>query len=370
MAETVHVFDFLKSATPPRAGLCVLFGDEPFLRQLAREHVRGIMTKGDADTPVSQHDGSEKTPEWRDVMDELATASLFGGGGARLVVLREADSFVSTFRQKLEDFVTKGKSHGVLVLEVSEFPGNTKLAKMAAEATATVVDCRPPQKTVGKNKVVDEAAITRWLSEWAKTHHNLQLSSDGAKLLLDLTGPVFGVLAQDLAKLSLFVTKGQKVSPEMVQDIVGGWKAKSMWDLGDAVADGNAADALVQLDHVLQAGEHPLAITGSLAWGLRRFALATRIFREMKQRSGVNPSLREVLLQAGFKDWPIGTLGKAEARLKQINSQRAGQLYRWLLELDLALKGTHSHERRARWAVERLFFRLAKQSATPPRRSS
>ena len=365
MAETVHAFDFLKSAAAPAAGLCVLFGDEPFLRQLAREHVRGIMTKGDADTPVSQHDGSERTPEWREVMDELATASLFGGGGARLVELREADSFVSTYRQKLEDFVTKGKSQGVLVIEVSEFPGNTRLAKMAAEGTATIVDCRPPQKTVGKNKVLDDGAVVRWLSEWAKTHHDVALSSDSANLLLELTGPVFGVLVQDIAKLSLFVTMGQKITPEMVHDIVGGWKAKSMWDLGDAVADGNAADALVQLDHVLQAGEHPLAITGSLAWGLRRFALATRIFREMKQRTGSNPQLREVLLQAGFKDWPIGTLAKAETRLKQINSQRAGQLYRWLLELDLALKGTHSPERRARWAVERLFLRLNKTQPKP-----
>jgi len=365
MSETVHIFDFVKTVAPPATGLCVLFGDESFLRQLAREHVRGLMTGGDADSPITQHDGSEKAPEWRDVIDELATASLFGGGGARLVELREADSFVSQHRQRLEDFVTKGKSHGVLVLEVSEWPGNTRLAKMAAEASATVVDCRPPQKTVGKNKIVDDSAIARWLTDWAKTTHHVSLPADAAKLLLELTGPVFGVLVQDIAKLALFVKAGEKITPEMVQDIVGGWKAKSMFELGDAVADGNAGDALAQLDHVLQAGEHPLAITGALAWSLRRFALATRVYREMK-RNGSNPQLRDVLLQAGFKDWPLGTLKKAEDRLRQIGSARAGQLYRWLLELDLSLKGTHSHERRARWAVERVFLRLAKQNARPP----
>ncbi|WP_425614797.1 DNA polymerase III subunit delta [Anatilimnocola sp. NA78] len=365
MSETVHIFDFVKTSAPPATGLCVLFGDEPFLRQLAREHVRGLMTGGDDDTPITQHDGSEKAPEWRDVIDELATASLFGGGGARLVELREADSFVSQQRQRLEDFVTKGKSHGVLVLEVSEWPGNTRLAKMAAEATATVVDCRPPQKTVGKNKVVDDSAIARWLTDWAKATHQVSLPADAAKLLLELTGPVFGVLVQDIAKLSLFVKTGEKITPEMVQDIVGGWKARSMWDLGDAVAGGDAGDALAQLDHVLQAGEHPLAITGSLGWGLRRFALATRIYRE-SEKAGFKIQLRDALLQAGFKDWPVGTLAKAEARLKQLGRVRGGQLYRWLLELDLSLKGTHSNERRARWAVERLFFRLAKQSA--PRR--
>lgn len=361
MAETIHAFDYLKQPKAPAPGLCVLVGDEPFLRQLVREQVRGLLTKGDADAPVSQFDGSDKLPEWRDVMDEIATASLFGGG-PRVVVLREADSFVTTFRQRLEDFVTKGKAHGVLVLEVSEFPGNTKLAKMAAESPATVIDCRAPTKLVGKNKVPDEAGIARWLTEWARSQHDAQLPSDAAKLLLDLTGPVFGVLVQDIAKLALFVTKGQKITPEMVQDIVGGWKAKSMFELGDAVADGNAADALAQLDHVLQAGEHPLAITGALAWSLRRYALATRIYRE-KRSSGANPQLREVLLEAGFKDWPLGTLAKAETRLKQITSRRAGQIYRWLLELDLALKGTHSNERRSRWAVERLFLRLAKSPA-------
>ncbi len=236
----------------------------------------------------------------------------------------------------------------------------TRISRWLSSSRSCKKRFRPPTKLVGKNKVTDDAVIARWLTDWAKSQHDAQLTSDAAKLLLEFAGPVFGVLVQDIAKLALFVTKGQKITPEMVQDIVGGWKAKSKFELGDAVADGNAADALAQLDHVLQAGEHPLAITGALAWSLRRYALATRIFRELK-RSGANPQFREVLLQAGFKDWPLGTLAKAETRLKQITSARAGQIYRWLLELDLALKGTHSNERRARWAVERLFLRLAKK---------
>jgi hypothetical protein len=46
-----------------------------------------------------------------------------------------------------------------------------------------------------------------------------------------------------------------------------------------------------------------------------------------------------------------------------LGRQRAGQLYRWLLELDLALKGSHSQEDRARWALEELVLRMAKRSA-------
>ena len=70
--------------------------------------------------------------------------------------------------------------------------------------------------------------------------------------------------------------------------------------------------------------------------------------------------LREALSQAGVRDWPQGTLAAAEGRLKQLGRHRAGRLYRWLLELDLSLKGTHSQEERARWALEQLVLRMAK----------
>jgi hypothetical protein len=73
--------------------------------------------------------------------------------------------------------------------------------------------------------------------------------------------------------------------------------------------------------------------------------------------------LGQALSQAGVRDWPQGTLAKAEDRLKQLGRHRGGKLYRWLLELDLSLKGTHSPEDRARWALEQLILRMAKNPA-------
>ena len=48
-----------------------------------------------------------------------------------------------------------------------------------------------------------------------------------------------------------------------------------------------------------------------------------------------------------MRDWPLGALAAAEQRLKQLGRRRAAQFYRWLLELDLSLKGTHSPDDRA-----------------------
>ena len=82
MSHTLHAFDFL--AAPAKAaaggGVVAAFGDEPFLKRLVLKELRRRVVGEDADVPVAAYDCSERLPDWRDVADELATVSLFGGG--------------------------------------------------------------------------------------------------------------------------------------------------------------------------------------------------------------------------------------------------------------------------------------------------
>jgi DNA polymerase-3 subunit delta len=259
----------------------------------------------------------------------------------------------------LEDYVAKPRSTSVLILDVDDWPANTRLYK-AVDQSGLQIDCRPPQKK-GKSKDIDEPAVTKWIVAWGKVPHGIALSSEAAQQLLDLTGSVFGLLDQNLAKLALLASPGAKVTAEQVQEIIGGWRGKTIWDLVDAAAASEAAAALGQLDRLLQAGEHPLALVGSLSWSLRRYAAATRIFQQA-ERTGHKISLREALTQAGFRDWPIGNVAAAEKRLIHLGRRRAAQFYRWLLELDLALKGSHSQDDRARWALEHLVLQMAQKA--------
>jgi DNA polymerase-3 subunit delta len=362
LANTRPALDFL-AGPQQSAAVCALFGDEPFLKQLVLKQLLRQAMGGEGDGLVDAYDCAERIPDWRDVADELATGSLFGGGKPRVVILERADSFVSANRQRLEDYAAKPSRSGVLILEVDEWPSNTRLYK-ALDQSGLQIDCRPPQKQ-GKSKGIDEGAIVKWIVEWGKSHHALAIGRDAAQHLLDLTGPSFGLLDQDLAKLALLVPAGAKASPDQVQEIIGGWRTKSIWDLVDAAADGEAGSALTQLDRLLHAGEHPLALVGSLSWSLRRYAAATRIFQQA-ERSGQTMPLKEALVQAGVKDWPIGNLAASEKRLIQLGRSRAGKLYRWLLELDLSLKGSHSQDDRARWALEQLLLRMSKAAAPRP----
>ena len=85
----------------------------------------------------------------------------------------------------------------------------------------------------------------------------------------------------------------------------------------------------------------PIAILAQIGSTLRRFAAAARLI-EQAEAAGRRLSLRQALEEAGFKAF---TLSKAESQLRQIGRVRAARLYRWLLDADLALKGSSSSPR-------------------------
>ncbi len=361
MTHTIHVFDYLRSpAKCPPAAVSVVFGDEAFLKRRALKQLRRDVLDDD-ESPFQSFEG--ESAEWRDVADELSTLSLFGGG-RRLAVVDDADGFVTKYRGRLEDYVGRPKSSGVLVLNVTAWQSNTRLYQ-AIDEHGLQIDCRPPQKAIGKRKVLDADRLKRWLVSWCKKAHDATLAPAAADLLLELVGAEFGLLDQELAKLALFAGLGGDITPEMVRDVVGGWQTKTTWDLLDAACDGDAGDALAQLDRLLQSGTNALALFGQFSWSLRRFAAATRIFQRA-ERAGRRIGLRPALEQAGFRPWPKGALEKAERQLRQLGRHRAAQMYHWLLEADLAMKGSHSAPHRARFVLEKLLLRMAKQAASKP----
>lgn len=343
MAAVPHAFDYLAqktpSGTPP---VCVAFGDEPFLQRMVIDRIRKQVQPGEEDEfSFRSFDGC--TAELRSVLDELATVSLFGGG-TRLVRLFDADDFVSKHRPALEKYVTKPCSTGILVLEVRAWPSNTRLYKMVA-ASGLAVDCNAPSA----------AKLTKWLSSWADHRHQRKLASAAAQQLVELVGTELGLLDQELSKLAGASATSREITVDLVRDLVGGWRARTTWDMLDAAAAGNSPEALRQLDRLLTAGSNEVGLFAQISYTLRQFAAATRKIEE-SQVDGRRLSLRDALVQAGAKNTPF-ILDKAEAQLRQIGRERGARLYAWLLEADLGLKG-NSHLP-ARAVLEQLLVRLS-----------
>ena len=357
MAKPLHGIDYL--LTPPEdevGSLCVVAGDEAYLK---REVIRSLCRQVCGDQPDSTFSWQSflgKEVEWRDVSDALASLSLFGGGGQRAAVVEEADTFVTRHRTQLEDYVAHPPEGAVLVLDVKTWPGNTRLAKAVAGQGLTL-KCGPPDR--GAELGAFKRSLSKWLIQRAASEE-ANLPAAAVAMLLELLPLSVGLLDQEVAKLALLVGPKGTISTDVVRQNVGGWRAQKTWDMIDAMADGNAASALDQLDRLLRAGEQPIGLLAQISSTLRRFAATARLI-EMAESRGGRPQLRQALEQAGA---PKFKLSDAERQLKRIGRGRASRLNDWLLEADLALKGHNSPPARARTELERLIVRLSSAAKT------
>ena len=260
MAKALHAVEYLAQAEkhPPRP-VCVVFGDEAFLRRQSLRKLREAVLGGDeADFSLTAFEG--RTAELRDVLEELATVAMFGG--RRLVVVEEADEFISRYRAELEDYVARPSPTGVLVLEATSWPSNTRLYKAVA-AEGLAIDCTVPAA----------AQLARWLGGWAKQTHAVELPLPAAEMMVETIGAELGLIDQELAKMAPMAEKG-KISEELVGRMVGGWRTRTAWEMLDAALDGKVAEAMQQLDRLLLSGENPVGLLAQISASLRRFAAA------------------------------------------------------------------------------------------------
>jgi DNA polymerase-3 subunit delta len=138
-----HAFEFLEASIgTPLPPVVACFGSDDFLRRSVMQHV--ITSSGIEDESIRSFDGDES--QWRDVHDQLATRSLFDSDGGRIAVVRNADKFVSKFRDQLERWIDLKAADCTLLLDIQTFPATTKLYNLVSKV-GLLVKCTPPQKS-------------------------------------------------------------------------------------------------------------------------------------------------------------------------------------------------------------------------------
>lgn len=326
----------------PAVSVCAVHGPEEYLKREVLQAIRHeVLGDDDGEFSLATFAGDEV--ELRDVIDALSTASLFGTG-RRLVIVEAADKFVSANRTELEEYVARPVKNSVLVLEVNTWPGNTRLAKSLAKEGLSV-EC----------KLTGEAKVKRWLRDQAKSVHGARLDATAVDALVEMLPSELGILDQELAKLALLAGKEGVIDLRLVQEHAGDWRLRTTWDMMDAACDGRAPEALKQLDKLIAAGEMSQGLLPQMSYTLRQFSAAVQLI-ETAERDGQRLALRTALARAGV---PPFKLADAERQLRLLGRHRAGQLSRWLLAADLAVKGYNSSPAKARMELERLIVRLS-----------
>jgi len=214
------------------APVYALVGEDSFLQMEALVQIRRELGG-----EVQRADFDGERAELAEVLDELRSYAMFGGGG-KLVVVRNADEFISRFREQLEDYVAKPSSNGTLVLRVPSLPARERIHKAIAKS-GKIISCEPPKQ------------LRPWILDRAKSAHKLTVDSDAADLLADFIGADLGRLDNELAKLVLQV-ESARVTSKDISGTVAFQREQEIKDMTAELAAGRPAEALRRWRNMVQ----------------------------------------------------------------------------------------------------------------------
>ena len=317
----------------------VLFGDEDFLKRQVRADIEPMLLE-DADPAFALSTYPGDTANWSTIRGELDTLPFLSP--RRVVVVEQADSFVSVHRPQLEKYVAK-PGRGTLILEVRTWPSTTKLAKAVPDGAT--FSCKTP----------GPRQLPAWCVKRAQSAYGKKLSANAAQMLVELIEPSLGLLDQELAKLAVYLGERVQIDADDVDTLCGRSRGAETFKIFNAIGEGRAGDALAILHRLRDDGQDAIPILGAFSWQLRRLAQAARLTKQ-----GV--PVGQAISQAGIGNF--GTQG-AEQQMRHLGMRRLEKLYDWLIEVDIGIKGDNPLP--PMMQIERLLVRLAqpREAAKP-----
>jgi DNA polymerase III subunit delta len=255
----------------------VLHGEDEFTRDEHRRRiVREVIGDDDPQLAVSSHDGKKKgggagadeegaspaaapapaDPLLAAVMDDLATLPLMAS--RRLVIVRDADLFISANRGAIEKYLEKPSPSASLLLMARSWPSNTNLFKIVARI-GQAVECSAP----------GGAGVSRWIREAARKRGN-PIDDHAAATLAELAGSDLAALDSEVEKLSLYAGQGAAITAEHARLLTASTAGAADFALKNALAVSDAKSALATLDKELARRGEEFRILGGIGAHVRQ----------------------------------------------------------------------------------------------------
>lgn len=322
---------FRKPAAARDRPIVALFGDDDFLRRRALQSIlSSLFESGDPGLGLGRFEGPKA--DLAAVLDEVRTLPFLAP--RRVVVVEDADPFVTAHRKELEAYAERPSPAGVLVLLLKSWPPNTRLAKLV-EAKGLSVDCKTPR----------EAELAGLVAQMVRAA-GAEIAPDAAALLVELIGPEPGRFDSEIQKLLVAVAPATRIRRDDVARYVDGGRIESLWKLLDLATTGETAAALTALQRLIESGEAPVGLVAGAWKSLQKVHHAGELRRRHRPH-------REACAQAGI---PPFAAEKTEAQHGHLGWGRVDELPELFLRLDLDLKGSSALD--ARTLLERLVVRL------------
>ncbi len=268
-----------------------------------------------------------------DVLDELRTLPFLTK--KRVVVLKDADKFVSANREALETYFDNPCATGILILTVSSWQKSTKLAKKLPEV-GSLIEVKPPK---GRE-------IPRRLIDYAQEAHNKRLEYGAAQLLVELAGDDITRLYTEIDKLATYAGDEKSIKTTHVEALVGYNRMYNAFGVIDACLGKKPAEAVERLRKMFSEDKNAEFTTvGALAYHFRNLFTAKKLIEEGCSQ-----------YEAAGKARIFYNKDAQLALLRRLTLRQLGDQLQQLAETDYAIKRGLAQPR---VAIEQLVLKMA-----------
>lgn len=214
------------------------------------------------------------------VLDELRTAPFLAE--RKILLMREADKFISSNSDVLLKYLDKPSSRGVLVMTVSTLRSNTKIAKKIKQ----VGDF----EEIGELKSRD---LTGYAVELARNEHGRKLPPDAARLVVEYAGDDPALIANEVAKLAVYVGERDIITPNDISALCGANRHYDVFNVIDAMTSGRTDVAVGRIrDMFVSNKDAEYTVVGAFAFHFRRMFQARAMLDDRIPAGQITKDLR------------------------------------------------------------------------------
>ena len=250
-----------------------------------------------------------------EVLDELRTSPFLTD--KRVVLVKDADKFISENRELLEKYFDNPCRSGRLIFTVRTWDARTKLARKLTVAGKLINAIQPKGRELSQR-----------LIKYASEAHDKRLAQDESRLLIELAGDELPRLYSEIDKLALFADTEKVITTKHIESLIGHNRLFNAFAVIDAVIAGNIGIAVERLRGMFaQDKSAEFSVVGAFAYHFRRMFNAKVM---------LDKGVRQKEITDKFRLWSYKDNFFEQLRKKSL--KQIGQYLQQLAQTDYAIK--------------------------------
>lgn len=202
--------------------------------------------------------------------------------GRRLVIAREIEAYKADDLEVLAGYLKDPSPSTCLALISNQGRYEKKQVAAAVEANGAVTRFFP----------LLDGEMLPWIEGWARKR-GLSIRTDASNYLWQAIGNDLRKIGNELEKVAIYLKDGKDVTLDAVKHVTGDFREYLSFDFAEAIGRKDRDRAILILSRLIQEGEQPVALLGSVAWNFRRLMRAKGMeasgkgYEEIKRKLGV-----------------------------------------------------------------------------------